>query len=138
MCFSGGFALAMSVDPVLQAPVCSQPSLPFALGKVRSRDLGLSPDDLARVREREDLCLMTLRFSHDRAVPDPRWDRLQAELGDRLIAVQIDNPPGNPHGIRKMAHSVLTEDLVDEPGHPTRAALERVLAFLHERLTPAS
>jgi hypothetical protein len=29
---------------------------------------------------------------------------------------------------------VLTLDLVDEPGHPTRAALERVLAFLNERL----
>jgi hypothetical protein len=29
---------------------------------------------------------------------------------------------------------VLTLDLVDEPGHPTRAALERVLTFLRERL----
>jgi hypothetical protein len=29
---------------------------------------------------------------------------------------------------------VLAHDLVDEPGHPTRAALEQVLAFLQERL----
>jgi hypothetical protein len=29
---------------------------------------------------------------------------------------------------------VLTVDLVDEPGHPTRVALERVMAFLDERL----
>jgi hypothetical protein len=29
---------------------------------------------------------------------------------------------------------VLTRDLVDEPGHPTEAALQQVLAFLQERL----
>ena len=34
------------------------------------------------------------------------------------------------------AHSVLTVDLVDRPGHPTRAALERVLEFLQQRLQP--
>jgi hypothetical protein len=32
---------------------------------------------------------------------------------------------------------VLTIDLVDEPGHPTRAALDRVLAFMNERLRPS-
>jgi hypothetical protein len=31
-------------------------------------------------------------------------------------------------------HSVLTIDLVDEPGHPTRGALDRAMAFLAERL----
>jgi hypothetical protein len=31
---------------------------------------------------------------------------------------------------------VLTEHLIDEPGQPTRAALERVLDFLRERLKP--
>jgi hypothetical protein len=29
---------------------------------------------------------------------------------------------------------VLTEELVDEPGHPTKDALDRVLAFLRDRL----
>ena len=46
----------------------------------------------------------------------------------------IDSSPGNPHGIRRNAHSVLTLELVDTPGHPTRAALDRVMAFLAERL----
>jgi hypothetical protein len=32
---------------------------------------------------------------------------------------------------------VLTVDLVDEPGHPTRVALDRVLAFMNERLRPS-
>ena len=32
---------------------------------------------------------------------------------------------------------VLTKDLVDEDGHPTRAALERVLSLFRERLLAA-
>ena len=56
-------------------------------------------------------------------------------LGDRLIAIEIENRPGrNPHEIPKLAHSVVTEHLVDEPGHPTKDALDRVLLFFKERL----
>ena len=33
-----------------------------------------------------------------------------------------------------MAHSVVTADLVDEEGHPTRQALDRVLTLFRERL----
>ena len=32
----------------------------------------------------------------------------------------------------------LTEDLIDQPGHPTRDALDRVLKFLADRLLPAT
>jgi hypothetical protein len=35
-----------------------------------------------------------------------------------------------------MAHSVVTTELVDEAGHPTRAALDRVLQLFRERLKP--
>src|SRR5579862_5961846 len=66
MCFSGGFALAMAVDDEMLAPVLSQPSMPFPLGKARSYALGLSDADLARVKERvanDDLCVLGLRFS---------------------------------------------------------------------------
>ena len=49
-------------------------------------------------------------------------------------AIEIDSTFGNAHGITRIAHSVVTLHLVDEAGHPTRAALERVLAFLRERL----
>jgi dienelactone hydrolase len=78
--------------------------------------------------------VLGLRFTGDSLAPEERFQRLRDELGDRFIAVEIDSSPGNPHGIRKAAHSVLTEDLVDEPGHPTRDALDRVLAFFDERL----
>ena len=52
---------------------------------------------------------------------------LREELGDSFVGVEIDSSKGNPHGIRAMAHSVLTEHLVDEPGHPTHDALDQVL-----------
>ena len=64
-----------------------------------------------------------------------RAGRYKDELGDNFIAVEIDSSPGNPHGIPKSAHSVLTEELVDQPGHPTKDALDRVLAFFRDRLT---
>jgi len=50
-------------------------------------------------------------------------------LGDAFEGIEIDSSPGNPSGIRKNAHSVLTLDLVDQPGHPTRDARDRVLTF---------
>jgi dienelactone hydrolase len=138
MCLTGGFALAMAVDDNLLAPVLSQPSMPMPLGKARSAALGLSDADLARVKDRarnDGLCVLGLRFSEDRAVPDARWARYKQELGDNFIGVEIDSSPGNPQGIKRSAHSVLTEHLVDEPGHPTKDALDRVIAFFREKLT---
>ncbi len=136
MCFTGGFALAMMVDDRMLAPVLSQPSLPLGLTKKHKADLGISARDLELVKERvaEGACVLGLRFSGDRLVPEARFDTLRRELGDGFLAVEIDSSPGNPYGIKRIAHSVLTNDLVDEPGHPTRAALDQVLAFFHERL----
>lgn len=139
MCLTGGFALAMMVDDTVLAPVISQPSLPFPITKAHRRDLGISDTDLARVKQRIDdgVCLLGLRFTRDRAAPPERFQRLRDELGDGFVAVEIDSSPGNPHGIPSSAHSVLTEHLVDEPGHPTRDALEQVLALFRDRLLTA-
>ena len=136
MCFTGGFALGMMVDDRMVAPVLSQPSLPFPTSAARRAALGISDADLARVKERaaHGQCVLGLRFTGDRAVPDARFDTLRRELGDRFLAVEIDSAKGNAHGIRPSAHSVLTEELVDEPGHPTREALDRVLDFFREHL----
>jgi dienelactone hydrolase len=136
MCFTGGFALGMMVDETMLAPVLSQPSLPFSVGHRRKASVGISDADFARVKDRaaRGACVLGLRFSADVYVPTERFETLRRELGDAFISVEIDSSRGNPHGIKKRAHSVLTLDLVDEPGHPTRAALEQVLAFLQERL----
>jgi dienelactone hydrolase len=141
MCLTGGFALAMMVEDVVLAPVLSQPSLPFAVGASRKQDLGVSDTDLARAKERcesEDLCVLGLRFTGDRAAPAERFQRLRAELGDHFVAVEIDSGPGNPDGYRSAAHSVLTEDLKDEPGTATRVALDQVIELFRSKLLTAA
>jgi hypothetical protein len=76
-----------------------------------------------------------MRFAEDWTCPAARFARLRAELGPALEAIEIGRDEGSrPH--RGMRHGVLTTDLVDGPGEPTRHALERVLAFLAERLKP--
>jgi dienelactone hydrolase len=134
MCFTGNFALAMAVDDEMLAPVLSQPSLPFAAGKARKRALANSDADLATVAARVDLCVLAMRFTGDAAVPAERFEHLREVFGDRLIAIEIDSSKGNAHNIPKLAHSVVTEHLVDEPGHPTQEALDQVLKFFKERL----
>ena len=139
MCFTGGFALGMMVDERMLAPVLSQPSLPFGLTARQRAAVGVSPADLAVVKQRaaDGACLLGLRFTQDRAVPAERFETLRRELGDAFVAVEIDSSPGNPHGIGQDAHSVLTAHLVDEPGHPTRDALDQVLTLFRTRLAPA-
>lgn len=140
MCFTGGFALGMTVDPSVIAPVLSQPSLPLPLSKKARASIHLSPEDLRVVKERiddDDICVLGMRFTNDRAVPAERFATLRRELGDGFIGVEIDSSEGNEWSIPTNAHSVVTEHLVDEPGHPTNVALEQVLAFFRERLLSA-
>jgi dienelactone hydrolase len=138
MCFTGGFALGMMVDERMLAPVLSQPSLPLGLGRRHRSELGVSDADLERIRARActGTQVLGLRFTGDALVPADRFERLRRELGDAFIGVEIDSSPGNAWAIPRNAHSVLTEHLVDEPGHPTHDALEQVLAFLRDRLVP--
>jgi dienelactone hydrolase len=136
MCITGNFALTLMVDPFVMAPVLSQPSLPFAFGAERRAGLHVRDADLAIVRDRVagGARLLGLRFTGDPLCPPERFATLRRELGAGFEGIEIDSSPGNPHGIRRGAHSVLTSDLVDEAGHPTRQALDRVLAFFAERL----
>ena len=101
-----------------------------------------SDEDLLAVKERvvaEDLCVLGLRFTGDRLAPAARFASLRRELGSNFVGVEIDSSRGNPWGHRLLAHGVLTEDLIDEPGQPTRDALEQVLQLFRDRLlTPAS
>jgi dienelactone hydrolase len=138
MCLTGGFALAMAVEPAVLAPVASQPGLPAPVTAAKRAAVGLDAANLAAVKARthQGLCVLGLRFSADRGCPAERFQTLRRELGAAFEAIEVDSAPGNPYGIPTRAHAVLTIDLVDAPGHPTRAALERVLAFLDQRLHP--
>jgi dienelactone hydrolase len=139
MCFTGGFALAMAVEPAVLAPVVSQPGLPAPLTRRGRAALGLDPGDSAAIAERAQhgLRVLGLRFSNDKGCPAERFQTLRRALGPAFEGIEIDSSPGNPYGIPTRAHAVLTVDLVDEPGHPTRAALDHVLAFMNERLRPS-
>jgi len=121
MCFSGGFALAMMVDDIMVAPVLSQPSMPFPVGKARGADLNLSPDDALAVARRaaEGCQVLGLRYIEDKAV-GTRFESLRSLLGDAFIAVELPST-------KKSDHSVLTEQR-DEP------SVQKVLAFFHEKL----
>jgi len=138
MCITGNFALAMLVDEVVMAPVLAQPSLPLlSLGKRGRAALHVSDAELdaARDRARAGARILAMRFTRDLLCPPERMERLREELGDSIEVIEIDSSRGNPHGIPEYAHSVLTVDLVDEPGHPTRVALDRTITFLRERLS---
>ncbi len=136
MCLTGGFALAMSVEPLIVAPVLSQPSLPFPIGARRRAALGLSEQDLDIVKGRVDdgLCVMGLRFSADKTSPRERFATLRSTLGENFIGVEIDSSAGNPWNYDSASHSVLTEEYCDVEGSPTRRALEDVLEFFAQRL----
>lgn len=137
MCLTGNFALSLMVDPVVMAPVLSQPSLPFGITPAQRRDLHVSDEELAVIRQRvaeEGVKVLGLRFTWDAMCPKARFDRLREELGDGFEAIEIDSSPFNPDHIPVYAHSVLTKDLVDRAGHPTKVALDRTLAFFREHL----
>jgi len=139
MCLTGNFALALMVDECVMAPVLSQPSLPFPVTRERRSGLHVSPADLEVVRERArgGCGVLGLRFTGDPMVPGERFERLRRELGEGFEAIEIDSGPGNPYGLGRAAHSVVTTELVDEAGHPTRQALDRVLGLFRERLRGA-
>ena len=123
--------------------MASQPSLPLPLDAGRRRDIGMSDRerDAISTRVREDgLCLMGLRFSEDVASPSDRFRSLRAAFGDGWLPIAINSRPGNPAGIGKREHMVLTSKDVETPRHPTHAAREQVVGFLRERLAalPAS
>jgi dienelactone hydrolase len=121
MCFTGGYALAMLADAPVAAPVVAQPSAPFAVTPGRSRDLGLSPVDLDKVRAKVNAgCqVLGLRYANDLAV-GKRFETLRDELGENFIAVEF---PG-------WKHATLTE-------HRQQEGVDRVLDFFTEKLQPA-
>jgi dienelactone hydrolase len=135
MCFTGGYALAMATDDVILAPVLSQPSMPVGLTPNRRHNIDISPADLEVVKGRcaRGLNVLGLRFKTDKLVPAERFEFLREQLGDAFVAVELEGADANPAAAMP-PHSVLTEHLIDEPGQPTRAALDQVLELFRTRL----
>jgi dienelactone hydrolase len=136
MCFTGGYALAMSTIPDVVAPVLSQPSMPMPIGKGRDATIDISAGDLDLVKGRcanDGLTVVGLRFKGDRFVPPARFQFLREQLGDAFVGIELDDDCANPDAAMS-PHSCLTEHLVDAPGEPTHDALQVVLDHFRSRL----
>jgi dienelactone hydrolase len=139
MCVTGNFALTMTLDPWVVAPVLAHPSFPLPLTPKKAAALHVTAETLDNARRRireEGMKVLGVRFTGDvlfcRAA---RFETLRRELGDGFEEVQV--PGGSAKQHPEPPHSVLTIGLVDKAGEPTRAAVDRVIDFLRQRLCPA-
>lgn len=78
--------------------------------------------------------VLGLRCTGDRSVPSDRFRFLRERLGEVFVAVELEDSAANPAAVMRKPHPVLTEHLVDEPGGPTRQAVDRVLDLFRRRL----
>lgn len=136
MCVTGNFALTMTLDDAVIAPVLAHPSFPLPITRSKAAALHVTPETLENARRRfrdEGMKVLGLRFTGDvlfcRAA---RFDALRRELGEGFEAIEVPGRSAKPHA--EPPHSVLTIGLVDREGEPTRDAVDRVVDFLRERL----
>ncbi|WP_316015554.1 dienelactone hydrolase family protein [Roseobacter sp. HKCCA0434] len=127
MCLTGNFALTLIAEDSVAAAVASQPSLPIA----RQDALHMSAGDIAASRAALDVKppMRALRFEGDPLCRAAKFAAIDAAFNDDRTRVETTTLPGR-------GHAVLTAHFVDEAGHPTRAALDTVLAYLDATLRP--
>jgi dienelactone hydrolase len=139
LCFTGNFALTMTLEPAVIAPVVNHPSLPLD----DPAGLELAEDDARAVRDRvarDGLKVLAYRFDNDRWCTGQRFAAYQALLGDafdgRVLpgGVASTDPPPFFRDVVGTPHSVVTAHFVDEDGHPTVKARDEILGYLSERL----
>ena len=127
MCLTGNFAITLIGDDSVLAAVASQPAMPF----FKQGALHMSPKEIADSRRALETKgpMRVLRFEDDPLSTVEKSECIKRTFNDngyeRVREIVI---PGK-------GHSVLTLDFVDEAGHPTRDALENVLAYFSARLS---
>jgi hypothetical protein len=136
MCVTGNFALTMTLDQAVIAPVLAHPSFPLPITGSKAAALHVTPATLDNARRRireEGLRVLGVRFTGDvlfcRAT---RFESLRRELGEGFEGIEVPGRSAKPHP--EPPHSVLTIGLIDREGEPTRDAVDRVIGFLRERL----
>lgn len=143
MCLTGSYAIPLMLEPSMIAPVVSQPSLPgCVMGSKKAmnackRSLDISPEELEHAKSRcdkEGLQIRGFKFSHDIISPQERFQRLKEEFGESSVPFVIDSGPENRHGYGNTNHAVFTIHYSDEPGSPTREAMDQLLEFYSSRL----
>jgi dienelactone hydrolase len=139
LCFTGNFALTMTLEPSVIAPVLNHPSLPLN----DPGGLEISDEDAHLIRdrfERAGLTALAYRFDSDRWCTGQRFAAYRSLLGDRFDGRVLPGESANPNpppffrDVVSCPHSVVTAHLVDQAGHPTLHARDEILNFLAERL----
>lgn len=126
MCLTGNFAISLMGDDSVLAAVASQPSMPL----LKADELHMSEDEIAGIRQRIDATapMHAYRFSGDPLCNARKYQAIdKAFNNDGITRVATHTLPGK-------GHSVLTLDFVNEQGHPTRAALDDILAYFSAQL----
>ena len=126
MCLTGNFAISLMADDAVLGGVASQPSLPIR----DHNDLHMSEADIVAVREAIDHKghALAYRFASDKLCTAEKFASYDKHFNAGTERVALKTLPGR-------GHSVLTIDFVDEKGHPTRDALDDILAYFKDRLT---
>lgn len=142
LCFTGNFALTMTLEPAVIAPVVNHPSLP--LDDPGGLEIGDADATAVAERVRRDgLKVLAYRFDNDKWCTGQRFAAYRALLGEafdgRVLpgAAANTNPTPFFRDVVGCPHSVVTAHLVDEQGHPTMRARDEIIAFLAERLSAA-
>jgi dienelactone hydrolase len=126
MCLTGNFAISLIGDDSVLAAVTSQPAMPI----LQQGALHMSPVEVEQSREalnRKDP-ILGFRFKNDKLCTAAKFDCIDTAFNEpEKERVRLKVLPGD-------GHSVLTLDFVDEQGHPTREALDDVIAYFSRSL----
>lgn len=129
MCLTGNFAISLMADDSVLAAVASQPAMPLA----KQGELHMSGEDIDAVKQGIDAKapMRAFRFEGDPMCTAAKFESIDAAFNsDGVNRVELHTLPGKQH-------SVLTLDFVDEAGHPTRNALDNILAYFRDQLVVA-
>ena len=136
MCVTGNFALTLTLEEAVIAPVMAHPSFPLPLTRRKAAALHVTPATLENARRRirdEGMSVLGVRFTSDVLFcREARFETLRRELGQGFEGIEVPGRSSKLHA--EPPHSVLTAGLVDKEGEPTREAVDRVVGFLRERL----
>jgi dienelactone hydrolase len=126
MCLTGNFAISLMGDDSVLAAVSSQPSMPL----VKASQLHMSAADITAIRQRIDATapMHAYRFDGDPMCNAAKFRAIDETFNDEGITRVVT------HTLPGKGHSVLTLDFVDATGHPTRAALDEILAYFAAQL----
>ena len=113
MCLTGGYVIALAIDPWVAATVTSQPAIPLTVppGSMHhAAELSISEEELrgaAAQGKDDEVLLIGFRFTNDKKCPAARFDRIGSAFGPKFEAHEFTSPD-RAHDIDEDAHSVLT------------------------------